>query len=225
LRTNHKETRFLRDDTYPVMKTTKTLNTPTMDYASYMDLAERLVAEARTTGPNQSDAMVHYTKLNLKRMQRLNRSAMPSEALLAAVQAIPFRMRWVVITEPWCGDAAQNLPLIANTAAQAGNVDLHLVLRDENVEYMDQFLTNGTRSIPKLVMYAEGEDRVLGTWGPRPAPVQALVVAYKQKVDDKPSFEEFSTEIHQWYHRNANKSLESELLAIFRHMPSVAAMT
>lgn len=178
-----------------------------MDYKGYMDLAVQLVAENRTTGPNQSEAMLHYTKLNLKRMQRLNRSAQPSKILLDTVRNIPFRMRWMVITEPWCGDAAQNIPLIANTAAQSTNVDLALVLRDENVDYMDHFTTHGARSIPKLIIYPETEDRVLAQWGPRPAPVQEKVVAYKQMIEERPTFEDFSTEIHQWYHRDANKTL------------------
>lgn len=193
-----------------------------MDYQEYMDLTAQLVSENRTTGPNQSEAMLHYTKLNLKRMQRLNRTAQPSQSLLEAVRNIPFRMRWMIITEPWCGDAAQNIPFIANTAAQAGNVDLGLVLRDENVGYMDLFATHGARSIPKLIVYPADEDRVVAQWGPRPAPMQEKVMAYKRAVGDKPNFEAFSAEIHHWYHQNANKALESELLAIFRLVPSIA---
>ncbi len=194
---------------------------PTMNYSAYMALAEQLVSEGRTTGPNHSAAMLHYTKLNLKRMQRLNKTAKPGAEIIEVLNTIPFKMHWVIVSEIWCGDAAQNIPFIAKLAELASDVKLDLILRDENIKYMDQFLTNGTRSIPKLVIYNE-EGEVIATWGPRPQIMQHKVMAYKEMTENRPGFEEFSEEIHRWYTANRNAELESELLAIFRRISTLA---
>lgn len=203
-----------------MIKTLPLLKTTTMNYVEYMSFAESMVAQNRTSGPNQSEMMLHYTKLNLKRMQRLNKTALPSDAMQELIAMIPFKMRWVLITEIWCGDAAQNIPYIAKLAGLSPNVHLDLVLRDENEDYMDQFLTNGSRSIPKLIVYNEDGD-VKSIWGPRPAPVQSMVMEYKQMGEGKPPFDVFATSLHQWYTSNKNQSLESELLAIFRPLSAL----
>jgi len=205
------------------MNTLKLLDTTPIIFQRYMEQTETMVAEGRTSGANQSEAMVAYTKLNLKRMQRLNKTVMPEPALIDSIRALPFSMKWIAVTEPWCGDAAQNLPYIARTAELAGNVDLKLVYRDENLRYMEQFLTNGTRSIPKIIMYRGDTTEVVATWGPRPTAVQQKVNDYKNAVGEKPSFEVFAAEIHAWYTANKNKELESELLAIFRKIRAVPA--
>jgi hypothetical protein len=194
------------------------LKTNTMSYDDYTALAEKLAAEGRTSGPNQSESLLAYSKLNLQRMKRLNKTSVPGPVMQAAVKNLPFAMRWVAITELWCGDAAQNLPYIAKLASLSQKITFELVLRDVNLDYMDQFLTNGARSIPKIVMYHAENNNPIATWGPRPALVQAKVMDYKNMTGEKPAFEDFSTEIHQWYTSNKNAALELELLAIFRQI-------
>lgn len=203
-------------------KTLSLLRTRGINYADYMRFAESMVAQNRTSGPNQSEMMLHYTKLNLKRMQRLNKTVTPSASIVEQISRIPFQMRWVIITEIWCGDAAQNIPYIAKLAGLSPNVSLELVMRDENEHYMEQFLTHGTRSIPKLIVYNTQGD-VMTTWGPRPAPVQDMVMDYKKMDKAKPAFDVFATALHQWYTSNKNQSLESELLAIFRPLTALQA--
>lgn len=198
------------------MNTIKLLDSTPISYQRYVEETEAMVAEGRTTGANQSEAMLAYTKLNLSRMRRLNKTVQPGAELIKSLSQVPFAMKWIAITEPWCGDAAQNLPFIAKAAALSGNVDLALVYRDENLRYMEKFLTNGTRSIPKLVMYRADGNEAIATWGPRPAAVQQKVNDYKNAVGEKPTFEVFAAEIHAWYTANKNSALESELLAIFR---------
>src|SRR5690554_3167840 len=116
-----------------------------MTYEAYMDKFENLVKTNGTTGADQSELLVNFTKLNYRRMTRLNKTVIPSDELIASISAIPFKMKWIIISEAWCGDAAQNIPYIAQLAKAVNNVDLKIVLRDENIELMDQYLTNGGR--------------------------------------------------------------------------------
>lgn len=90
----------------------------------------------------------------------------------------------MVITEPWCGDSAFLLPVIAKASALDEHVTLRNLLRDDNLDIMDQYLTGGSRSIPKLVAFsAEGEE--LCTWGPRPEEAANRVQTLREEYDDK----------------------------------------
>src|SRR5690554_6567096 len=102
------------------------------DYATFLRLLDTFVRNGETSGENQSDALVKYTKLNAIRVKRLNRTAQPSPATVSLVKSIPFEMDWVVIGEAWCGDVAQNLPFIHNLAEAVPYVRLRMVFRDEN---------------------------------------------------------------------------------------------
>lgn len=205
------------------MKDISLIDAAPINYSRYMADFEAAVAERRTSGSNQTEAMIAYTKLNLTRMRRLNKTVVPGAELVKRVGDMPFKMTWLVLTEYWCGDAAQNIPFIAKTAEAAGNAELKLLFRDENLRYTERYLTNGTRSIPKLVVYRNDTGEPVAVWGPRPKAVQQMVIDYKNAVDNKPPFDVFAGQIHAWYTSNKNRDLESELLAIFRQIHAAPA--
>ncbi len=126
-------------------------------YDQFLDLLDDLLTEGKTTGANQSEEYLHYAKLNLQRMRRWNKTYETGSGLMALIKKQK-PQEWWVITEGWCGDSAQNLPAIVKmAAASSGKIKLRIVLRDENPEIMDQYLTNGTsRSIPILVSFRPG---------------------------------------------------------------------
>ena len=179
-----------------------------MDYAAYRQLTDALVEKGQTSGPQQTESLVNYTKLNRSRMKRIEKTFVLPQEVQAALANYPGTEKWLVLTECWCGDAAQNLPIIAAMAAALPGVDLKMALRDENLELMDQYLTNGGRSIPKLIrMDAAGT--VLGTWGPRPEVLQNLIQEWKNAGR---TYAEYSEDVHRWYHENAGKLLVQEIL-------------
>lgn len=186
-----------------------------ISYEAYIKLTESLVAAGKTSGPLQAESLIYFTKLNLKRMQRINKTAKVAVNLIQTVNALSYPTLWVVIAETWCGDAAQNLPYIAKLAAGSNDVSLGIVMRDEHPDFMDLYLTNGSRSIPKLIIYNAKTMQKLAQWGPRPSEVQQMVESYKHQVGVKPSMESFAEELHRWYAQNKNKALESELLTTF----------
>src|SRR6202000_1072870 len=130
--------------------------------------------EGRTTGPNQSDDFIHYTQLSQQRMHRLEKTIQVTPEAEVLIRAIAVPQTWLVLTEAWCGDASQSLSVMHALAQLNPLIDLRVLLRDENLELMDQYLTNGvSRSIPKLIGLDSASLEVLFTWGPRPAPLQA----------------------------------------------------
>ncbi len=180
-------------------------------YASYREFLDGLLAEGKTTGANQSESMINYATLNQKRMRKWEKIGKITPELMGKVQAIDQKMTWLVITEGWCGDAAQNLPFLNKMAELNPNIDLRFVLRDENLSLMEGFLTNGGRSIPKLIALDDSLE-VLGTWGPRPEPMQKAFLA--NKVSQEKTGKEFTEYLHLWYAKDKGLTLQNEFLAI-----------
>lgn len=178
-----------------------------MTYSEYVGLIDKLLADGRTTGPNQSEAMFGYGKLNRQRMSRLEKTVELSETVRSAARDLNRRIIWLIITEGWCGDAAQNVPVIEKIAAENDKIETRYILRDENPELIDRFLTDGARSIPKLIALDAGTLEVLGTWGSRPAPAQDLFNKMKADGTEKAVILE---EMQRWYNADKTGSLQRE---------------
>lgn len=182
------------------------------DYKAYYSLIENLVESKQTTGSNQSEALVDFTSLNLRRMKRLNKTFTPSESSINKLNQIDTPQRWVVISEGWCGDAAQIVPIIASLASHSKNINLEIILRDENLEIIDNFLTNGGRSIPMVIAIGE-DDEILFRWGPRPAAGQAILAEHKRDPETyNPN--DFKLALHTWYAKNKGLDVQNEILAL-----------
>lgn len=182
-----------------------------MTFAEYEKLIDDLLAENKTTGLNQSEAMVGYGRLNRQRMTRLAKTIDLDELVLAYIQANPRRMIWLIITEGWCGDAAQNVPVIEKIAAESDKIETRYVLRDENLELMDRYLTGGARSIPKLVALDAETLEVLGSWGSRPQVAQELFSKMKADGTEKAVILE---EIQRWYNADKGRALQDEFVGL-----------
>lgn len=186
-----------------------------MTYPAYRTLIDKLLAENKTTGHIHTEAYLDYTRMNVQRMNRWDKTAKVSDALKEAVQAIDEDQLWLVITEAWCGDAAQNIPYLVKLAELNPRIQIRFILRDEHPEVMDEYLTDGARSIPKLVAVTADLSCELFTWGPRPQSAHVLVMEYKR--DSKGlTYQEFSQTLHLWYAKNKNQELESELLPLIQ---------
>ncbi|WP_426058309.1 thioredoxin family protein [Hymenobacter sp. B1770] len=185
-------------------------------YAGYRQLIDELMLQNRTTGTVQTEQLVQYARLNIKRMQRVDKTVQLLPELQTALEQLPRRYAWLVITEGWCGDAAQLVPVLEAIArASHGKLTTHYVLRDENLDLMDRYLTNGGRSIPKLIVLHADTLTEAATWGPRPMPAQELFVRLKQ---EQVPYEEFVTQLHGWYAKDRTLSTQRELLALLQSL-------
>lgn len=182
-----------------------------MSFQTYYNLTDQLVAEGKTTGPKQTEDLAHYTKLNLSRMKRLAKTASLSDALIEKINQVKRKTYFLVISEAWCGDAAQNVPLIAKATEFSSNIELKIILRDENLDIMDVFLTNGGRSIPKVIAIDAESLEVIGKWGPRPQAAQKLMLELKAK---NAPYTEISERLQRWYIEDKTNSFQADFLEL-----------
>ncbi len=185
-----------------------------MDYPTYLSLTEKLVAENRTTGEDQSPMMVQFTKLNLKRMQRLDKTLKINDESQSFFEKYNKKQTWIVITESWCGDASQIVPVFYKIVQLNPNFDLKLVLRDENESLMNQFLTNGGKAIPMLIIVDAETLEVQHIWGPRPALATAIATDCKAKFGK--FTDECKEELQKWYNKDKGQSIVSELVNLLK---------
>lgn len=173
----------------------------------YQTILTNFAADGKTSG-EQNEDLIYYTKLNAQRAKRIGKTSAIGEDLANKIKELP-RQIWLLITETWCGDAANSVPVIAKLAELNPSIDLRIVLRDENLDLMDQFLTKGGRSIPKLI--AMDEDlNVLFDWGPRPKDAQELYWGWRER-DDREPYKEFQVTLQKWYNENKSEAVQEEL--------------
>lgn len=184
-------------------------------YEAYLNFTELLVEEGRTSGPNQSEAYVYYTKLNFQRMKRLNKTVEVPGALTKLLSEKASTWTWVVLTEPWCGDAGQCVPVLEKIAQSVQGIQTFYLLRDEHPLIMDAYLTNGGRSIPKLIcLDADGQE--VFTWGPRPAVIQQVMNELKAAgVTEIASIVEA---IQKAYNEDKQKGIYEEFKALLQDL-------
>lgn len=182
-----------------------------MNGAAYRALFERIVASGEPYGPPSGGYGTDYTKLNLARTHRIEKTLKVLPAARAILeQAVP--QVWLVITEPWCGDSAQNLPVLQALAAIAPSIEVRIILRDADTTLIDRYLTNGARSIPKLIAFDPATGAEFFTWGPRPLGAHTLVMNNGERpLEQRLSKEALAEELHRWYHGNAGAEVQLEL--------------
>jgi len=185
-------------------------------YDTYRQLIDQLLTEDRTTGPQQSAELTAYTALNVQRMSRLDKTTKLLPELASAVASLHGHYIGLVITEGWCGDAAQIVPVIEAVAqASAGHLRTAYILRDDNLDITDKYLTGSSRAIPKLVVLRADTLTEVLHWGPRPAEAQALLTKLKA---EGMAHDDYVREIHAWYAHDRTQATQHELLALVQQL-------
>ncbi|HEX8393206.1 MAG TPA: thioredoxin family protein [Longimicrobium sp.] len=138
------------------------------------------------------------------------RASVPVDAVQRAAE-IGGSWRILVISEDWCGDAFNTVPVMARLAEAVPGIELRVVKRDENLELMDAFLTNGSRSIPVAIVLRH-DDTVAGHWGPRPPELQTFVLAEKRK-GERP-VDDIYRDVRTWYARDKGHTTVRQILDI-----------
>ncbi len=200
----------------------KTYLENSMTYAEYIKLIDDLLMDGKTTGTNHSEAMFNYGKLNRQRMHRLEKTVSINENLKKSAQNNSRRMIWLIVTEGWCGDAAQNIPIIEKIAAAGANIETRYVLRDENLELIDAYLTDNARSIPKLIAFDADSLEVIGTWGPRPQIAMDYYHDLKNQHLEKP---EIMEKLQRWYLADKNQAIQTEFETLLKDWSKDANFT
>ncbi len=179
-------------------------------YTEYRNHVSNKLAQGEVTGNEQSEHLLKYSELNVVRMNRLDKTLTVHEDVSEKISSIKSKLIWLVLSEGWCGDAAQLLPVINKKAELSENIKLKVLLRDENEELMNQFLTNGGKAIPKLIIIEEETLEILDHWGPRPEGASKLISDYKaiHGIVDEIA----KTELQKWYLQDKGFSTQKEII-------------
>lgn len=184
-----------------------------ISFNEYYTLVEKLATEGGTTGDDQSQAMIDYTKLNYSRIKRILKTTDAIPEINETLACFSDKITWLVIAESWCGDAAQNVPVMQIMAEVNPNITVRVILRDDNPELMNQYLTNGGKSIPKLICLDENLNE-LGTWGPRPQFLQDWMK--KEKANPTMEMSELKEQFQIWYTKDKGQTLQKEMLLLMK---------
>lgn len=185
-----------------------------LDYPTYVATIDNLLEEGKTSGKNHSEDYIHYTKMNQTRMKRVYKSIDLNEELKTLIESIDRPLLFLVLAEAWCGDVAQNIPTIYKMVQANPKFDLRLIWRDENLDLMENYKTDGGIAIPKVIVMDAETKEELHVWGPRPEAAQNLVRAYK-KQEVKEPYMEFAKKVQLWYAKDKGQTLQTEWLEIF----------
>lgn len=179
-------------------------------FEAYKQLFEQLVAEGKTTGENQTEGYVSYTKLNWSRWKRAEKDNVILAGTQESLNDVYEPLSLIILTEAWCGDASQAMPMIEKVVNASDKLTAKIVLRDQHEALMNNFLTNGGKAIPK-VLIVNKKNEVVSTWGPRPAELQAIVVDFK-KENPTATGMDISALTQRWYVANKGVAIQEELI-------------
>lgn len=183
-----------------------------LTYKDYRELVHNLAENNKTTGETQTEALINYTQLNDKRMSRWDKKLnIPSE-IEKKIKTIENKFLFIVLTESWCGDASPSLPVMNKIAQLNPNIEFKIVLRDENLELMNKFLTNEAMSIPKLIVLDKDKEKVIADWGPRPSIATKMVIDYKAKHGSLTP--EFKQDLQVWYNKNKGQNILEDISSL-----------
>lgn len=176
-----------------------------ISFEKYMEIAEQRLHQPKD---EQEKEFHDYYELGLQRMNRALKTFKADENQLQKLSEKNFSGKVLIITEPWCGDASATVPQVAKFFE--GRNEVRIFLRDQDHSLIDQFLTNGTQSIPKVLLLNE-DFSVKNSWGPRPKYGLELLQKYKADPIAFPQ-EEFYNQLQVYYAKNRGKDAIDEIL-------------
>jgi hypothetical protein len=189
-----------------------------MTKEAYLELFGEILNAQTNEAPYDEEHYIHYVKMNQSRQDRWLKKAALTPETTRFMQSWDVPSRWVVITEPWCGDAAHVLPFLFKMSELNENISLEIQLRDGSDSEIEKYMTNGGKAIPILVVRDEqGND--LFHWGPRPRACQQLV---NETRNTGASQEDLINAIQHWYNQNKGLEIQSEITRMLSQVKKLA---
>lgn len=172
-------------------------------------MTETITLRERYLGAPTFEEMLAAATKNVDLWPAVSRRAVVPEEYPRRVATLGGAWHLLVLSEDWCGDAVNTVPVVARLAELAPNLDLRILARDENLDLMDAHLTGTSRSIP-VVIALDDEFREHGWWGPRPAELQRWVLGPGLAMEKSERYRE----IRAWYARDRGAATLEEVVTM-----------
>ena len=186
-----------------------------MTFERYLALTKSIIESSFPEGLYAKESTFRYTRSNWERMNKVINNTVIRQRLYNQLSELKKEWIWLVISEPWCGDASWGVPALYLIASISDKIDFRIILRDAHLNVMSAYKTEGSNSIPKLICLRKSDLKELGTWGPRPAALHDMVMKWK----DEPGidYKESVRQLHAWYEADMSRSIEDELSILVKH--------
>lgn len=184
-----------------------------MNFSEYTSLFTSILNNPSPKAPYDNPDYFNYVKLNESRQKRWMKHGELLDETVKVINSINEKQHWILITEPWCGDAAHIVPFIIMMASLNSNIEVTIELRDEEPFRINDYLTNGGKAIPKLIVQ-NSEGTNLFSWGPRPEPLQAIFHNLKKEGAD---FEQQKIVLQNWYNENKGIEIQHEICTLIKN--------
>jgi len=189
-----------------------------LNYSQYREKIDELLAIGKTTGLEQTDALIQFTKLNISRMNRIDKTVTLNQNQSTSLSSLTSKFKLLLVSDAWCGDCAQITPLI-NTIASKSNslLELKIVSRDDFPELFTISNIHNSVSTPKLILVNHDSYELLNTWGPRPIPAQEILFEWKQNKEVM-THDEFEKKLHLWYANDKGQTSLNEIINLIKKL-------
>ncbi|WP_027387900.1 thioredoxin family protein [Chryseobacterium gregarium] len=178
-----------------------------ISFEEYVETGKQRLAHPATQ--QETDYKIYY-ELGLQRIERTLKKYIPDEDQLKELETKGFDGKILIVSEVWCGDASATVPALVKFFE--GKNEVRIFLRDGDKSLISQFLTNGTESIPKVIILDQ-DFNVKNSWGPRPKYGRELLMKHKADPENYPK-EFFYNDLQMYYAKNRGKDAVQEILEL-----------
>jgi Thioredoxin len=182
-------------------------------YQQYKSTFEAIIMRSEKNIEASEKEMHNYYTLNWARSKRVEKVYTMSDNAKSVLSGLTIKQKWIVITEAWCGDSSQSLPILAALAEYRSDIiDFRICSRDLYPELLELYKTNGSMGIPKLIAI-DSNGIELFTWGTRPIKAQEVFDALKHDNQEKSKIYEA---VHLWYAKDKGQTVEIEIVSLLK---------
>ncbi|WP_221410442.1 thioredoxin family protein [Apibacter muscae] len=185
-----------------------------VSYDSYKEIIEKQAQEGINNEEDKDiQKLAEYTRLNLSRIHRNDKTLVLEESVLSILNKLNKKVNILAISEGWCGDASQIVPVVQKLAESSSNIDFKLFFRDADEKLIQQYLTNGGKAIP-IILFIDAETfEEMAHWGPRPQSCAPFLKKYKENPETY-THDDFAKDIQGFYNKDKGHEIANELTQI-----------
>ncbi len=186
-----------------------------ISYTTYKEIITRRAEEGKNSPDEEIKEKAEYTHLNLGRIHRNDKTLVLEESVLSRLKNLTKKFNILVISEGWCGDAAQSVPVVNKLTENSSLLEMKVIFRDEDERLINQYLTNGAKSIPVVLILDAENYKEIAHWGPRPKPLLPFLQKYKANPETY-THDDFVLDLQNFYNEDKGHSIAEELVSLLR---------
>ncbi|MDR1876894.1 MAG: thioredoxin family protein [Flavobacteriaceae bacterium] len=182
-------------------------------YVEYKEVIRRQAKDGKDSPDEAVQETSGHIHLNISRMSRNDKTLVLEDLILSELKKLKRKINLLIISEGWCGDAAQSVPVVNKLAENSDKLEMKIIFRDENENLINHYLTNGGKAIPIIILLDAENFSEIAHWGPRPKPLLPLIQKYKENPETY-THDNFVVDLQNFYNLDKGHAVAEELVNI-----------